>query len=110
MVRLCYAGISDFSVKHLATADIPMHGTPQNSGCLPLRTRPMPRYNVAPIVRPSDLKASVPSHVADAIRSGRARLLGFESQGDALRLLEARERTMRPRSAPAPVTHETARK
>ncbi|MGU3339443.1 hypothetical protein ACLBXJ_15610 [Methylobacterium mesophilicum] len=56
----------------------------------------MPRYNLAPIVRPSDLRASTPSHVAEAIRAGTARLVGFESQGDALRLLEARERTRRP--------------
>lgn len=52
----------------------------------------MPRYNLAPIVRPSDLKGRIPSHVAEAIRTGRARLVGFESQGDALALLERRER------------------
>ncbi|AYO83121.1 hypothetical protein [Methylobacterium brachiatum] len=54
----------------------------------------MPRYNDNPIVRPADLRGrSIPSYVAEAVRSGRARLVGFDSQGDALRLLEAREAT-----------------
>lgn len=52
----------------------------------------MPRYNANPIVRPSDLKGrSIPSHVAEAVRKGTARLVGFDSQGEALGLLEARE-------------------
>lgn len=52
----------------------------------------MPRYNLAPIVRPSDLMGrSIHSHVAEAVRNGTARLVGFGSQGEALRLLEARE-------------------
>lgn len=56
----------------------------------------MPRYNLAPIVRPSDLRSrSILSYVAEAVRSGRARLVGFEDQGEALRMLEARERRRR---------------
>ncbi|AWV14979.1 hypothetical protein A3862_05200 [Methylobacterium sp. XJLW] len=53
----------------------------------------MPRYNLAPIVRPSDLlKWSIPRHVAEAVRNGTARLVGFDKgQGDALALLERRE-------------------
>lgn len=43
---------------------------------------------------PSDLRSGkTPSHVAEAIRNGTARLVGFESLRDVLALLEAQELT-----------------
>lgn len=55
----------------------------------------MPRYNANPIVRPADLRGrSIPSYATEAVRKGTARLVGFESQGDALGLLEPRERNL----------------
>lgn len=53
----------------------------------------MPRYNLNPIVRPSDLKGSVTSQVAGSSVAAPPCLVGFESQGDALSLLAAREKT-----------------
>lgn len=47
------------------------------------------------IVFPSDLRGAVTREVADAVRGGRARYVGFiENQGDPRRLLDARLATL----------------
>ncbi|BCM83578.1 hypothetical protein mvi_20390 [Methylobacterium indicum] len=61
------------------------------------------------IVRPSDLRArTVPADVAQAVRDGRARYVGFEGQGDPAALLARRLATMAP-TASRPLSEMTGR-